>query len=843
VSLFDLLFKDVRRSRHCRPGVERLEDRTVLSFLTAPIYAVGVVPESVAVGDFNGDGIPDLAVANASSADGQGSVSVLLGQGDGAFRAAQSYAGGSTPWAIAVGDFNGDGKVDLAVANNTVQGTISILLDNGDGTFQAPQSYAAGPEPVSLTVVDFNGDGVLDIAVANNDSSGTVSVLLGNGDGTFQTAQSYAVGDDPTSVAVADFNGDGKLDLAAVNFGTDADLKGTVSILLGNGDGTFQAAQNYLVGSFYPGAVAIADFNGDGKLDLAVANTGTPSNQGDSVCILLGNGDGTFQAAQSYAVGGAPTFLAVGDFNADGFPDLAVTNSASGTVSILRGNGDGTFQDAQTYPTGSGPVSLAVGDFNRDGSTDLAVVNSVFSGTVSILLGKGDGTFQDAQSYAAGYNSASVAVGDFNGDGIPDLVVANQGVPFKANGTVTVLLGNGDGTFRAGQSFAAGSNPFAMAVGDFNGNGILDLAVANPADGTVDILLGNGNGTFQVPLSYAAGGNPVSVAVGDFNGDGFLDLAVANNVLSNGTVSILLGNGDGTFQAATVLSAGNGANSVAVGDFNGDGKLDIVTTTFVNLPRIGVIESDVRVFLGNGDGTFQAAQVYSDGIPQARSVAVGDFNGDGMADLAVANQDGTVTILLGNGDGSFGAAQTYATGLNAVSVSVRDFNRDGIPDLVVSNQLGVSVLLGNGDGTFQSAQSYGAGGNPVFVAVGDFNGDGYPDLAVANSVSPGTVTVLLNVADWGGGHAATRRYRADPQEPGLFPLLDAPEVQALRPFHFPSTELQHNAVQPLPRERNAGRSAPSKATSTPEALVTTRQVRNAIFGDWTKIAVDFWIWE
>jgi hypothetical protein len=718
-------------------------------FTTAPTYPVGNVPESVAIGDFNGDGIPDLAVANASSADGQGNVSILLGssKGDGTFAAAQSFAAGLTPMSVAVGDFNGDSKLDLAVANYN-DGTVSILLGNGDGTFQAPQNAMAGPGPIAVAVGDFNGDGIPDLVVVDNVSSGSVGILLGNGDGTFQTATFYVAGYDPTSVAVGDFNGDGKLDLAVANFGNYPAVQGTVNVFLGNGDGTFQNAQSYGVSSSYPGSVAVGDFNRDGKLDLAVANTGTPSDPGSTVSFLLGNGDGTFQAAQSYPAGGAPTSLAVTDFNRDGFADIAVANSASGTVSILLGNGDGTFQNAQFYPAGSNPLSLAAADFNGDGNPDLAVINSQSSGTATILLGNGDGTLQDAQSYTAGANPQAVVVGDFNGDGFPDLAVVDQGVSFVAAGTVSVLLGNGNGTFQAAQAYGVGTGATAAAVGDFNGDGFLDLAVANAADNTVSILLGNGNGTFQTSRSYDAGMNPSSVAIGDFNGDGFLDLAIANNLFSNGTVSILLGNGDGTFQRPQNFVAGDGPNSVAVGDFNGDGKLDLVTANYVNVPRINLFESDVRVFLGNGDGTFQAAQVYANGVLQPSSLAVGDFNGDGVPDLAVANQDGSVNLLLGNGDGTFQDAQTYLAGLGALAIALGDFNRDGFLDLAVANQMGVSVLLGNGDGTFQAALGYAAGGNPMGVAVADFNGDGYPDLSVANNVPLGTATVLLNTGSW-----------------------------------------------------------------------------------------------
>jgi FG-GAP-like repeat len=218
------------------------------------------------------------------------------------------------------------------------KGSVIVLLGNGDGTFQAAQSYAAGPHPSSVAVADFNGDGIPDLAVASQgtypDYKGTVSILLGNGDGTFQAAQSYAVGAGfrRPSLTVGDFNGDGTPDLAVASFGTSPDYQGTVSVLLGNGDGTFQAAQTYAAGS-YASSVAVGDFNADGSLDLAVGNA-------SGVSILLGNGDGTFQAAQSYAAGGYPISIVVGDFNGNGYPDLAVADYSSNTVTVLMNAAD-----------------------------------------------------------------------------------------------------------------------------------------------------------------------------------------------------------------------------------------------------------------------------------------------------------------------------------------------------------------------------------------------------------------------------------------------------------------------------------------------------------------------
>ena len=319
-----------------------------------------------------------------------------------------------------------------------------------------------------------------------------------------------------------------------------------------------------------PDSAAGGDFNGDGKLDLAVANEGS-----NNVSILLGKSDGTFQAAVDYGAGSNPSSVAVGDFRDDGKLDLVVANDGSDNVSILLGNGDGTFQAAVNYGVGSAPTSVAVGDFNGDGKLDLAVVNEL-SNNFSILLGNGDGTFQAAVNYGAGLSLFSVAVGDFNGDGKLDLAVASGGSDY-----VSVLLGNGDGTFKTAVQYVAGLEPISVAVADFNGDGKLDLAVANYESNNVSILLGKGDGTFQAAVDYGIGtenypATPGSVAVGDFNGDGKLDLVVGGVESDNvSVVSVLLGNGDGTFQAAVNYGAGAGQTSVAVGDFNGDGRLDL----------------------------------------------------------------------------------------------------------------------------------------------------------------------------------------------------------------------------------------------------------------------------
>src|SRR6266516_3725403 len=364
----------------------------------------------------------------------------------------------------------------------------------------------------------------------------------------FNPQREYVAGskNGPSGMAVGDFNGDGKLDLAVVNFGD-----WNIYVLLGNGVGTFQAARSvyFASGGGFPWYVVTADFNGDGKLDLAVSNYGD-----NSFSVLLGNGDGTFQPPRTLPIGTHPALVAVGDFNGDGKPDLAISSVGDNTVSVLLGNGDGTFLAPQVTPVGLNPWYFAVGDFNGDGKLDLAVADygcpldctSSPSNTVTVLLGNGNGTFLPGPSLTVGNGPAGVAVGDFNGDGKPDLAVANLN-----DNTLSILLGNGDGTFQAPQTFAGvGTKPYFVAVGDFNRDGKPDLVITNHLGNTVTVLLGNGDGTFQPAQTFLVDSDPVYATVGDFNGDGVQDLAVAN--LHALTISVLLGNaGTGSTVVAT----------------------------------------------------------------------------------------------------------------------------------------------------------------------------------------------------------------------------------------------------------------------------------------------------
>ena len=349
------------------------------SFSTNVDYTVGENPNSGVAGDFNGDAKPDLAIANVL----HNNVTILINNGAGTFTSIGTVPVDRNPEAIRTADFNGDGKLDLAVGNffggSLSTGNVSILLGNGNGTFQTAVNFNAGT-PTDLAVADLNGDNKLDLAVASN-TINKASVLLGNGDGTFQAAVPYNLPGEGRGVAVADFNGDTKPDLALTN----GLASGNLSILLGNGDGTFQDATTTAVGSAPTGIIA-KDISGDGKQDILIADT-----KSHAVTVFLGVGNGTFQTPVSYPVGQEPIRFVLEDFNGDGPLDVITVNANSNSYSVLRGNGDGTFQTAVTSPARTQSWAPFSGDFNQDGKPDLAILNNNFD-LVDIYLNSPSGT-------------------------------------------------------------------------------------------------------------------------------------------------------------------------------------------------------------------------------------------------------------------------------------------------------------------------------------------------------------------------------------------------------------------------------------------------------------------
>ena len=697
----------------------------------------------LAVGDFNNDKIPDIVASDG----------VHLGTGDGTFQPAP--AGGALvdptqsllPTAIAVGDFNGDHNLDVAVALEATD-SIAIELGNGDGTFQVPETIGLPPgsQPDALVAGNF-GNGRTDLAVADVGTD-DVTILMSNGDGTFQVLTPIPLpGVGPISITAGDFEANGRLDLAVADF-----LSGDVTILSNRGAGNFVPLTPITLPSgSAPVSIVSGDF-GTAHLDLAVADY-----SGSVVDLLEGDDHGNFALASSLLVGAAPFSIVAGDFG-NGHLDLATASSNTNSVSVLLGNGDGTFQAATEVPVGTFPVALITGDFNGDGRLDLATGNAS-SNDISVLLGKGDGTFEEPIANPVGYGAAAVATGDFTGNGNLGVAVVNQG-----SDSVTILPGNGDGTFQQSMTIPLppGSNPTSIVAADFNGDGRTDFAVTDtsldvePAGelfGAVSIFLNNGDGTFQALPPIPVPGGPSAITTGDFTGNGRVDLAVADTAAS--TITILLNNGDGTFTPLNPIPLAyiySGPTSIASGDFNGDDRVDLAVADLNT--------DDVTVLFGNGNGTFQPPQTIWTGTGATNmSLVAGDFRNNGITDLALASQgfsgQDSVQVFMGNSQGTFQPLAPIVFGPFAgpVSIATGDFTGNGLLDLVTADSNGseiddYSIYLQNPDGTFQGPASHALGGlgGSTAVATGDFTGDGRTDLAIART-SPDDVEVRLSNDD------------------------------------------------------------------------------------------------
>jgi VCBS repeat protein len=415
--------------------------------------------------------------------------------------------------------------------------------------------------------------------------------------------------------------------------------------------------------------------------------------------------------------------------NGTGFVSGSVVHwnaAAQSTHFVAEGRLTATI--AATDIAKAGTASVVVVNPEPGGGTSGTVFFPIHAPTPSVSLARTDFS-------PTGVWNIYVVTADFNGDGQLDLAVTEF-----ISGQVQILLGKGDGTFQFFQTYPA-CRAHGLASGDFNGDGILDLAVADAGCGQVSILLGNGDGTFTEGRSFSTGGGatfaPYSVAVGDFNADGKLDLATANEAINK--ASVLLGNGDGTFQSHVDYDTGVDSRQVATGDFNGDGRLDLAVSS----------SEGVSILLGNGDGTFQSQTLYPFETTDNPYLVIADLNGDGKPDLAVANTAGSVSILLGNGDGSFQSSVPYATGGFSATVIAADFNGDGILDLATGNyyDANIAILLGNGDGTFGAHVNYPAAFGARGLVAADFNGDGRLDLAVANQFVDSISVFLQPVGD------------------------------------------------------------------------------------------------
>ncbi|MFN0206519.1 MAG: FG-GAP repeat domain-containing protein [Planctomycetota bacterium] len=592
--------------------------------------------------------------------------------------------------------------------------------------------YETGDYPISMTKGDFNNDSKADLAIANY-SSNSVSILLADGAGSFLAATNISItsAGRPTAIAAADFNNDGNLDLAVTETGTPYGGSDLIIVLLGDGAGGFGTPQGFGVGPL-PQGIAVADLNNNGAVDAVTAN------ESHSLSVCFGDGLGSLGAPINMNVGASPKGVALTDFDANATIDILVTDRFAYWVHVFLGNGAGAF--SATIPTfvGSAPIAVAIGDITTDGAVDAMVAN-FGSSNASLLVGTGTGTFLNAQNFSTGPYPAALAIEQLNGDSALDVAVG-YGAGFYFSGGVSVLLGNGKGSFGAQSVYIAGGMPRSVVVANFTGDSSLDIATTHGDSNNVCVLPGNGDGTFVSPPSFPLGFIPDGLTLADFDHDGVPDAATADQW--NQAVAVSFGNGTGSFHSTMNFSTGSSfPSSLAAADLDLDHKVDIVT-------------SGVSVFLGDGVGGFSGPTQYDS---NDNSIAVGDLNSDGFEDLVVSSW-GTqsLDVLLATAPAVFGTPHHYSTisgslPASPLSVAIADLNEDGSLEIVTGNQ--GSASLGNGDsilvfvnggsglfttGSQELLSNYSL---PVGLALAELNADGHIDAAVAlNRLSGGLLT-------------------------------------------------------------------------------------------------------
>lgn len=671
-----------------------------------------------------------------------------------------------------------------AAASGTKQRRGAKPLDTSPPLFLPVATYdPGGHATVFVAVADVNGDGKLDVVVANYcdfipggtcSYEGTVGVLLGNGDGTFQPAVTYASGAEfAVGIAIADVNGDGNPDLiVAHNCGLPY-CSGDLGLLLGNGDGTFQPAASLASGTLGARAVAIADVNADGKPDLVVVGGASVNSNDGAVGVLLGNGDGTFQKPVIYNPGGqSAEFVAISDVNGDGEPDLLVANGCvannncgQGAVAVMLGNGDGTFHAPVQYPSGGVyPMSLSVADLNGDGKLDVVTANNEKTGggggaEVGVLLGNGDGTFQSATSYYAGgvpiYWFTAAAVADVNDDGKPDLVVASGCPPSNCQneGVVGVLLGNGDGTFQPAMTFNSGGYLSGwVAVGDVNRDGRPDVLVASPcetvcafftlAEGSLGVLLNDSGPQTLTTTALTSAPNPSVYG----QAVTFTAQVTSDAGTPTGTVQI--------FNGATVVGAGTlvngsvsipvsalpaGADSITASYLGGGGfaasKSSPLTQTVSAATTTTSLASSINPAATNQPVTFTATVTSQFGGAAAGSVVFSS----GSQTLGTASLSGNTASLIT----SFSMAGTY-------SISAK-YNGDGNNTGSTSSTLS-QVIIASTTTTLVSSLNPSVAGQAVTFTATVSSSSGAPPNGETITFKNGSA--VLGTAPLSGGMAS-----------------------------------------------------------------------------------------
>ncbi len=674
-------------------------------------------PVGLAAADFNDDGKRDLIVANEVGDSSAGSVSFLRGDGDGGF-ALVLQADPSDPTGdpldalpaelgtsqVAVGELDANPGLDV-LALNTHSSSISIYTTTGEGRFRPLRDpLATGPSPKDLKLVDLNRDGKLDLVVALTNAD-AVSVQLGNGDATFGQPVTHAVGTAPTALAVGDVDGNDTLDILAGN-----SRSGDVSLLRGDGIGGFGPVRTY-VADAEPRALVLGDFNEDDHLDAVAATQG--GSGGASVAVLRNRGDGTLHGVEDIGAGNGPVALAVADVDDDAQPDLIVAGD-SGQVVVLRARGDSLAAPVHLDIGGHALGVLAV-DLNGDTRPDLAVVDNQNS-RVAVARSIGPGRFASLQFYPVGPNPSSITSGDFNNDGRVDLAVTSLGPP----GLASVLLQLPNGRFDTANDTPVEEAPTGIAAIDADCDAFDDLVIANSASRTVMILRSLGNGDFESAQTLPdtqVGQAPTALAVADFDRDGIDDFAVSNTAVPPGTPGVRVFKGACTARFAAFRppgAVGGVISSIVARDFTADGLVD--------LGLVNQTDNVVRVLRGAGNGQFQGSS--PDRVSRMPvAIAAADFNSDGRYDACTANSDASannVSVLLNCvGDADCNPLVFLSRG---DAVLRGDGNNDGIRS--AADLVAVAAEVMDGDGRQVEAVVKGTFAKGRVSAGVDANGDG-----------------------------------------------------------------------------------------------------------------------
>ncbi len=748
------------------------------------LYPVSKKPSCVFSVDIDGDGDLDLVVSHIQTdITGDNPVVILKNNGAGFFsRDTTLYTSGS-PRQVVVRDLDGDGDMDILTVNPG-SSRVSIFKNRGGNRgFELPIDCPVGRQPLSVLTDFIDADSTPDILTANY-FTGTASLLINHGAAAFPAETTKFLGVGPRSAAVIDFDNDGDKDLAVSVSAEPLDRKiGINGIVVMENDtfpngksGAFNdsnrvffkipsATDTTKADTLYnPMQLVAADFNGDGYLDLALADSAVfnqPTRAAVSIFMNRFSTEGglnsrTFAPPVPYRVGIECRSIFVADLDNDGDLDIAAANSKDGTVSILKNSGNGTFPAKTDFLSPVVPYWVDGGDYDRDGDVDLALA-SYAGAAVAVLRNRGNGTFEVGSEYTTGTfsNPQGVAAGDLDADGDIDLAVGNL-----VTNQISIHL-NGNGTFPATPSgILFSGNPRALALVDLDGDGDKDIAAANQSSRTVSIFKNNGNATFQAGVIYTIGNVLYSIVARDLDNDSDVDLATVSPTTNHEFVYVLKNNGDGTFAPPDSFPTGKISIFITSADFNGDGFYDLATVD----QNFGPFFDSVSILFNDGTGAFspRVSQVVGS---SPTSMATGDFDADGDVDWAVTNSgdtergDSSVMVFMNNGNGTFAPRIRYQTGGGPVAVLAVDMDGDGDLDIITADSASnaVAFLANNGSGTFAPAVEFAAGPNPRGLAAVYLDTDGDLDLAVTNistiatfpvNVQPdiGAFTVLKNLS-------------------------------------------------------------------------------------------------